>query len=131
MLPTRHRMRGSEEFATAIRAGARIGSRRVVVHYGSQPGTHSRQPARVGFVVSKAVGNAVVRNLVRRRLRSAMASEVAALGDGQAVVIRALPPASTASYAELREDVRSGLRRAQAKSKAGADRNLVHRGAPR
>lgn len=85
----------------------------------------------MGFVVSKAVGNAVVRNLVRRRLRSAMASEVAALGDGQAVVIRALPPASTASYAELREDVRSGLRRAQAKSKAGADRNLVHRGAPR
>jgi len=101
------------------------------VHYGWQPGTHSKQPARVGFVVSKAVGNAVVRNVVRRRLRSAMAGEVAALDDGHAVVIRALPPASTASYAELCQDVRSGLRRARAKATAGAEAAVAHRGAPR
>lgn len=47
-------------------------------------------PTRVGFVVSKAVGNAVTRNRVKRRLRHLVAERVhdplAAL-----VVVRALP----------------------------------------
>lgn len=51
-------------------------------------------PTRVGFVVSKAVGDAVTRNRVKRILRHAVAERLSALGDGQDIVIRALPAAS-------------------------------------
>ncbi len=40
----------------------------------SQPSTEGIAPARVGFTASAKVGNAVVRNRARRRLRAAAAS---------------------------------------------------------
>ena len=48
-------------------------------------------PARVGFVVSKAVGNAVVRNRVQRRLRHLAREHLASLPGSAVLVIRALP----------------------------------------
>jgi ribonuclease P protein component len=65
----------------------------------SSPGGGS--PARVGFVVSKAVGTAVTRNLVKRRLRHLMRERVALLEDGSLLVVRALPAAAAASYRDL------------------------------
>ncbi|MDO4412556.1 ribonuclease P protein component [Cutibacterium sp.] len=50
---------------------------------------------RVGFVVSKAVGNAVTRNRVKRRLRHLCRPLVDELEDGTVVVVRALPTAAT------------------------------------
>ena len=62
----------------------------------------SSQPeglSRAGFVVSKAVGGAVTRNLVKRRLRSiAQASEGLA---GIDVVVRAHPASADATYSAL------------------------------
>ena len=60
-------------------------------------------PPRVGFVVSKAVGNAVVRNRTKRRLRAAVAAELAGIPRGVDVVVRAQPPAAQATFAELAE----------------------------
>ena len=47
--------------------------------------------ARIGFVVSKAVGPAVTRNLVKRRLRHLCRERVADLPPGSLLVLRALP----------------------------------------
>lgn len=82
-----------------------------------------RRPARVGFVVPRAVGGAVVRNRVKRRLRALMASRLAA-GDLAAagadlVVVRALPAARDASFADLGGDLDGAL--------AGAVRRLGER----
>lgn len=66
---------------------------------------------RVGFVVSKAVGNSVVRHRVSRRLRHQMAERLGQLPAGTAVVVRALPPAATASSAEIGKDLDAALRR--------------------
>lgn len=63
------------------------------------------EPARVGFVVSKAVGNAVQRNLVKRRLREIVGHRLGELPDGARAVVRALPPSQGATYAELRAAV--------------------------
>jgi ribonuclease P protein component len=57
--------------------------------------------ARVGFVVSKAVGPAVTRNRVKRRLRHLMRERVGSLAAGARLVVRAQPAAASASSTEL------------------------------
>ena len=47
------------------------------------------QPPRVGFVVSKAVGNAVVRNRTKRVLRALVSARITLVPSGIDVVIRA------------------------------------------
>jgi ribonuclease P protein component len=66
---------------------------------------------RIGFVVSRAVGGAVVRNRVKRRLRHAARAHLALLDanlgqhGGYDIVVRALPAAADASFAELASDL--------------------------
>ena len=93
MLPARHRLRSSADFDAVFRGargagGSHSGSRYVVVHANSTD-TRGGQPPRVGLVVSKAVGNAVVRNRTKRVLRALMSARAAMLPDGLDVVIRA------------------------------------------
>lgn len=74
------------------------------------PSAGSASP-RVGFVVSRAVGNAVVRNRVRRRLRHLVRDRLGELPPGAVVVVRALPDAAGASSSELRGDLARCLER--------------------
>lgn len=57
------------------------------------------------MVVSKAVGNAVVRNRVKRRLRHLARERLAVLPGSAVLVVRALPAAAISSYDELRRDL--------------------------
>ena len=106
MLPAGHRLRASSDFATALRGprGARAGSTLIVVH-ANQTDARAGHPPRVGFVVSKAVGTAVVRNRTKRRLRALMASRVGTIPPGTDVVVRANPVAAQASSSELAVDL--------------------------
>lgn len=69
----------------------------------------SSAPSRAGFVVSKAVGNAVTRNKVQRRLRELVRERLAALPEGSTLVVRALPAAAEASYPRLATDLDAAL----------------------
>lgn len=60
---------------------------------------------RFGFIVAKTVGNAVTRNLVRRRLKAICHDSVVHAARGADVVIRALPSAATAPFASLHAEV--------------------------
>lgn len=69
-------------------------------------------PVRVGFIVSKAVGNAVIRNRVKRRLRAAVAEQLTGPlreQPGATVVVRALPPSGQADWDSLKRDLDSAL----------------------
>ncbi|MCX5227348.1 ribonuclease P protein component [Streptomyces sp. NPDC006553] len=116
MLPTENRLRRREDFATAVRRGRRAGRPLLVVHLRSgatnphAPG-ESAPPARAGFVVSKAVGGAVVRNRVKRRLRHLVRDRLAELPPGSLVVVRALPGAGDAEHAQLSRDLDAALQR--------------------
>ena len=114
MLAAAQRLRRSNDFAAAVRGGRRAGRGTVVVHVlldePVQTGS-SDSPARAGFVVSKAVGNAVTRNRVRRRLRHAVATRLDALPEGSRTVVRVLPGAATAGYAALRAALDQALDR--------------------
>ncbi|MDV2436443.1 ribonuclease P protein component [Actinotignum sanguinis] len=113
MLPAVHRMRSSADFDSAF-SGTRGSTRRVQVILGSQSestltGPH---PVRVGFVVSKAVGNSVVRHWVYRQLRHLMHARLSFFDDGDLVVVRAFPAAAGSSSAQLGEDVDRALAKA-------------------
>ncbi len=73
--------------------------------------TGESRAARFGFIISKQVGTAVVRNTVRRRLKAVCAEALPRVPQGTDVVIRALPASASASYAELRSDVHRCLAR--------------------
>lgn len=65
---------------------------------------------RVAITVSKAVGNAVTRNLVRRRIRGAL-DECTPLATGLRLLIVAKPAAAGAPYAGIAHDVDAALGR--------------------
>jgi len=107
VLPAAHRMRRSRDFATAIRSGRRASSRRLVVHVAT---TDAAQPTRIGLVVSKQVGNSVVRHRVARQLRAIAAERLPHWPQGRLVVIRALPAAYGSGSASLGGDFDQALR---------------------
>ena len=67
--------------------------------------------SKVGFVVSKAVGNSVVRHRVSRKLRHVVRDRLALLPAGSSLVVRALPASAEASSADLGADFDAALRR--------------------
>lgn len=106
MLSAGTRLRRRAEFDLAVRRGRRAGGRFLTVHLQiPDPAADSPSSTRVGFVVSRAVGPAVVRNRVRRRLRHAARPLVPRLPAGSALVVRAHPDSARASFAELTADL--------------------------
>jgi ribonuclease P protein component len=70
-------------------------------------------PSRFGFVVSRRIGKAVVRNRVKRRLRAVMRRRIAEMARGYDVIFIARPGAGEASYADLADAVLVLLRLAR------------------
>ncbi|WP_260115220.1 ribonuclease P protein component [Ornithinimicrobium sp. INDO-MA30-4] len=108
MLPRYQRITRSGEFSAVLRGGRgvsrRAGGPLVVVHRRDFEATESSEPTRsprVGFVVSKAVGNSVVRHRVTRQLRALMASRMESLPAGAGIVVRAQPDAASADFGHL------------------------------
>lgn len=114
VLPPAHRLRRSPDFRAAVRRGARAGSATLVVHMlpASEDAGSIAVPT-IGFVVSKQVGNAVQRNLVKRRLRGAARALVEDLPGGSTTVVRALPASASAEYADLKTDLDRCVQRTQ------------------
>ncbi|WP_354155909.1 MULTISPECIES: ribonuclease P protein component [unclassified Arthrobacter] len=106
MLATRNRLRTATDFSTTVRSGVRNGRRNVVLYAAA---IAADEPSRIGFIVSKGVGNAVVRNLVKRRLREAGAASLREYGTGFAIVVRALPASAVASWDQLLADYNAAL----------------------
>ena len=92
MLPASRRLTRPHSFRHAVKAGRRAGARTLVVHLAAAVEVDDSGP-RVGFVVNKSVGSAVVRNRVKRRLRHAAGVRIALLPDNALLVVRAQPPA--------------------------------------
>jgi ribonuclease P protein component len=136
VLTANHRIRRGADFATTVRGGRRAARGALVVHLylhdqaaadylhdqaaadqlcdpaptdGPEP---ARPEPRAGFVVSRAVGGATTRNLVKRRLRHLMRTRLDRLPPGSMLVVRALPAAATRSHQELGQDLDGALTRA-------------------
>jgi ribonuclease P protein component len=109
-------MRRRTDFAETIRRGRRVARGTLVVHLlrpaaaGEASSTAGSLPvAQVGLVVSRAVGNSVVRHKVSRRLRAVIAPRLSSLPEGTRLVVRALPAAASASSRQLATDLDAAL----------------------
>jgi ribonuclease P protein component len=132
MLPAAARLRHRDDFTRVVKNGRRVGRGALVVHVAGagigrtqsatplpDPGDispASGRPARAGFVVSRAVGPAVTRNLVTRRLRHLVRERLSLLPIGADVVVRALPAAADRPYEELAADFDAALAKVLARS---------------
>ncbi|MEO7077474.1 ribonuclease P protein component [Rhodococcus sp. BP22] len=114
MLPEPHRLHRSADFTRAVRRGRRIGRQDLVVHAYTRDDASSvfsvGEP-RFGLIVSKAVGPAVTRHRVARRLRHICSEILLEVPESCDVVIRALPGSATLSSKDLQRQVRSGLKK--------------------
>jgi ribonuclease P protein component len=112
-------MRRSTEFDATVKYGMRSVQPDLVVYAQRARDCDGGGP-RVGLIVAKAVGSAVERHRVARRLRHSARTMLAGLDQSDRVVIRALPSSRGVSSARLQQELRSGLRRAF--ELAGSDR---------
>ena len=99
MLPAAARMRRRADFEEVRQHGRTVGRRLLSGRLQLRP--DNDEPARVGFTVSRAVGSAVIRNRVRRRLRHLVRGYLPSLPDGSLLVVRAHPRAATARQADI------------------------------
>lgn len=106
-------MTRSRDFEATVRRGRRAPGGRVVAHLAQDPSVQPTQmpDVRVGFIVSKAVGNAVTRHRVARQLRHIITGHLDQLAPGTRLVIRALPGCADSTSETIDRDVSRALRR--------------------
>lgn len=109
-LPPQRRVLRSGEFARIERQGTRAaGALLVLLARLRKDG----RPGRVGFTVSKKVGNAVIRNRVRRRLRDIVRRHKPWL-DARDLIVIVKPEAAGADSGALFAELASLVERASA-----------------
>ena len=108
MLAKKHRITRGADYRSTVRRGARFNEASTIAYVRFN---RDSDVVRFGFIVTKSVGNAVVRNRVRRRLKAAAydllprLSPTADAGAGIDVVIRALPASAHLTWANLHGEV--------------------------
>lgn len=86
-----NRLRHNDDFRLTTRKGVSAARSHVIVHLAilSSPKVkRTQKEPRVGFVVSKKVGNSVVRSRTKRRLREIMRARLDHLPEYASVVVR-------------------------------------------
>lgn len=101
----RHRLTESRRFAEIHQTGISAANNLVVLR--ALPNGLDR--SRFGFVVSKRIGNAVTRNLVKRRLREVVIQNE--IENGWDAVFIARRGAASAEFVQLKQAISNLLRR--------------------
>ncbi|MET0412569.1 MAG: ribonuclease P protein component [Polyangiaceae bacterium] len=109
MLARPNRLTRGAEYKAVVRRGSRCASVNTVTYV--LPASADDRATRFGFIVSKQVGSAVVRNTIRRRLKAVCLEALPSVRPGTEVVIRALPGAADAAFSDLRAEVTRCLAR--------------------
>ena len=112
MLAKANRITSADDYRVIVRRGAKVAGAHTVSYLRSR---ESGTDARFGFIVSKKVGSAVRRNVVRRRLKAVCHEAVVGGIRDIDVVVRALPSAADAAWPELRAEVLDALARPPAR----------------
>lgn len=113
------RLRSQADFARVRKEGRTVSGTFLMLGYarrargGDAAGVQPPALTRVGFTVGKRVGNAVMRNRVRRRLREVMRRRWQAIAPAWDLVVVARPPAGSAESVALARELDMLLSRAK------------------
>ena len=107
VLPARYRMTRSADFGTTVKQGVRAVQPDLVVHVRRVP--DSADGPQIGFVVTKAIGGAVDRHRVARRLRHLIGAVLSDLEPTDRIVVRALPGSRSAKTQRLQQELSAAL----------------------
>jgi len=99
MLPKINRLISSKDFQNITKTGVRVYSDIAVIYALANP--TSQKNAQVGFIVSKLVGNSVVRHKISRQLRNIVNETLLNIPGNIQIVIRALPKVTEIEFNEL------------------------------
>lgn len=112
----RNRLSRSRDFDAVYRRGRSASTRFLVLYWFPREGDEVDEPPRLGLAVPKSVGNAVVRNRVKRQLRETWREVLPQAKAGHDYVLVARPgladPADTRGHEWLRERVVEVLEKA-------------------
>lgn len=98
MLPNSARIKSSSDFARATKSGRRVISDSLIGYLYS---SNSNDPAKLGLIVGKTVGNSVVRHRIARQIRHAVREELNNLPNGTLFVVRAMKKPNNAFHETL------------------------------
>jgi ribonuclease P protein component len=107
MLPRENRLTSGDEIREVVKRGKRISTQDLTLHLIQTEG-----PSKFAFVVGKTTGNAVIRNLVKRRLREISREIVKANPSGNQCVVRAKDNAGSVSYVNLKTQLQDAFQKA-------------------
>jgi ribonuclease P protein component len=93
----RHRLSRSRDFDAVYRHGRSVSTRFLVLYWFARG--ENGEGARLGLAVPKAVGTAVVRNKMKRRLREALRTRLPGLPQDQDYVLVVRPGLAEAADA--------------------------------
>jgi len=100
-------LRGRREFATTMRRGASASAPVLTVHAFSPPAKAAGAP-KVGVIVTRKVGKAVVRNRIRRRCKAILETLLVA-DDPRWFVVTCKPAAAQARFADLQRQLTNAM----------------------
>ncbi|WP_246944317.1 ribonuclease P protein component [Bacillus pinisoli] len=105
-----YRIKKNEDFQAVFQKGASTANRQFVIYVKDQPNQSS---FRIGLSVSKKIGNAVVRNRIKRLIRQVMFEFKDSIKEGKDLVIIARKPTADMDYHEVKSSLEHVCKRAK------------------
>ncbi|OIK08447.1 ribonuclease P protein component [Bacillus sp. MUM 13] len=104
------RIKKNDEFQDVFKKGESFGNRQFVVYVLEKP---NQDHFRIGLSVSKKIGNAVVRNQIKRYIRQSFLELIEDIEIGKDYVIIARKPASQMDFLEVKNSLIHVLKRSK------------------
>ena len=99
MLPKKNRLTSTKDFQNVTKTGVRVYSDVAVIYALANP--TSQKNSEIGLIVSKVIGNSVVRHKVSRQIRNVVKEMLETIPGNIQIVIRALPAITDKDFSEI------------------------------
>jgi ribonuclease P protein component len=110
------RLRKHADFQRVYKSSRRQSSREMAWFAAPQPPEANVAAARIGLTVPKAIGNAVLRNRIKRRMRAAIRRHLQTLTAPVDVVLHPRRSVAQSDFAQIERDIAAIFTRIQRES---------------
>ncbi|PTM56907.1 ribonuclease P protein component [Desmospora activa] len=121
-MQSQYRLKRRGDFKRAFRIGSSVANRQFVLYRSRR---RDAGPVRIGISVSRKVGNAVIRNRIRRLVKEITRQWVDDLPERTDLIVIARKPAADMDYHQMKSSLRHVFRRAQLLDRPPAKNGLL------